>query len=55
MTENDKKLIKQALNATYWDELSGLEEKADTDLTRKIIHNRKMDLYHREEASAGQL
>lgn len=53
MTENDIVLISIALNADNWDECCGLEEKTDTEFARQKIHNRKMDLYRRELASAG--
>ena len=58
MTELDIRLIKKAFEYTDgsdWDLISALIDQAESDQARQILHNRKMDLYHKEEAFAGLL
>ena len=55
MSENDLRLIKASFETSEWNEIKELEDKADSDQCKRILHNRKMDLYHREEQFADQL
>jgi hypothetical protein len=57
MTEKDKDLINKAfeLRASEWDLVSKLEEQAESDEAKKILHNREMYLYHKEEYISGLL
>lgn len=54
-TVNDQELIKQAENSQEWDDVSKLEKQAESDEAKEILHNRKMDLFHKEEYFAGVL
>lgn len=55
MSEKDRDLIKQGIIAEEWQDVSPLEEQAESDEAKKILHARKMHLYHREEHFAGIL
>lgn len=53
MTENDLLLIKLAFEADEWNEISDLENQAESDQAKRILHDRKVRLYDKEEAFAG--
>lgn len=53
MSEKDRELIKQGILAEEWQDIKPLEDQAESEECKRILHNRKMDLYHKEEAFAG--
>lgn len=56
MTEKDILLIKKAFeyfDGSDWIHVSSLEEQADSEEARLILHDRKIHLYRKEEAFAG--
>ena len=53
MNENDIRLIKASFETSEWNEIKPLEEQAESEECKRILHNRKMHLYHREEAFSG--
>jgi hypothetical protein len=57
MTEKDNELIDSAakLKAIDWSLVSALEEQAESDEAKRILHNRQVFLYRKEEYSAGLL
>jgi len=52
-TSKDRQLIIQAFIADDWSQISELEEQAESEGTKLILHDRKIHLYRREEAFAG--
>jgi len=58
MSEKDKSLIKQALSyfdCSDWNMIESLEKQAESTEAKQILHDRKIYLYRKEEAFAGQL
>lgn len=55
MSDNDRNLIKFAFETDEWDHVSDLEIWAESEECKRILHVRKMDLYHKEEQFANQL
>jgi hypothetical protein len=57
MTENDKKLIEQAMETPFtdWFLIDKLIEKADDWETKNRLHSIQKSLYHKEEYYAGLL
>ncbi len=58
MTEKDILLIKKAFeyfDGSDWIHISELEDQAESDQAKQVLHNRKMDLYRKEEGFAGLL
>lgn len=56
MTEKDLRLIKKAFeyfDGSEWIHISDLEEQAETEEAKQILHDRKIHLYRKEEAFAG--
>lgn len=56
MTEKDQRLIKKAdeyFDGSEWIHISNLEEQAETEEAKQILHERKIHLYRKEEAFAG--
>lgn len=56
MSEKDLRLIKQAFeyfDGSDWNRIKELEDQAESDQAKRTLHVRKMDLYHKEEQSAG--
>lgn len=55
MSEKDRELIKESESIDDWNDIKYLEIKAESPQAKRILHIRKMDLYHKEEAFADQL
>lgn len=55
MSELDNKLIEDAFNCSDWDLISNLEDRAESEECKQVLHDRKNQLYHKEEAFANQL
>lgn len=58
MSEKDQSLIKQAFSyfdGSDWNMISELEKQAESSEAKQILHDRKIHLYRKEEAFAGQL
>lgn len=55
MTEKDIRLIKQSFETSEWDLIKDLEDQAESDEAKLILHDRKVHLYRREEQFANQL
>ena len=55
MTENDIRLIKRAFEYYDWNQISELENQAESEEVKLILHDRKVHLYRREESLANQL
>lgn len=55
MTEADILIIKQSFETSEWQDIKPLEDQAESKQCKRILHNRKMQLYHREEQLADQL
>lgn len=57
MTDKDKKLIEKARRTHYidWHLVCDMEEQADTEEAREILHRIACSLYHREEYYVGLL
>lgn len=55
MTDNDKKLITKAQNTFDSWEVEKLIPHAESEKSRKILHNIAVDIYHREEFYADML
>ena len=57
LSEKDRALISKSFDLydTEWDLVSKLESQAESDEARRILHNRQMHLYHKEEQSSGLL
>lgn len=53
MSEKDSELINLAYQTTEWDEIEKLEDQAESENAKQILHSREIYLYHREEGSAG--
>lgn len=55
MTEKDKELIKKARQTYYidWHKVREMEEQADTEEAREILHSITRLLYLKEEYYAG--
>lgn len=57
MTDKDRKLIAEAerLPCARWYEVADLQEEADTNEAREHLRRIAIKLYHRDEASIGNL
>jgi len=58
MSEKDKSLIKQAFSyfdGSDWNMIEELEKQAESTEAKKILHDRMIHLFRKEEAFAGQL
>lgn len=58
MSEKDQSLIKQAFSyfdGSDWNMIEELEKQAESTEAKNILHDRKIHLYRKEEAFAGQL
>lgn len=57
MTENDRTLIARAreLDYTDWYLAMDMEERADTEEARRVLHSIGVRLYHTEEAAVGNI
>lgn len=58
MSEKDSDLIKQAFSyfdGSDWNMIEELEKQAESTEAKQILRDRKMHLYRKEEAFAGQL
>lgn len=55
MNQKDRELIKKSILTDDWGMISPLEEQAESDEAKQILHDRKMHLYRKEEAFADQL
>ena len=56
MTENDLLLTKQAyeyVDGSDWIQIKELEDQAESEEAKQILHDRKVYLYHKEEQFAG--
>lgn len=56
MTEKDLRLIKKAFeifDGSDWNLIKELEDQAETEETRLILHDRKVHLYRKEEQFSG--
>lgn len=56
MTENDQELIKQAFeyfDGSDWNRIEELEKQAESEEARRILHDREVYLYRKEENFAG--
>ena len=56
MTQNDKSLVAEArriYKTGHWSSVSALEDKAETETARKMIHSIAVRMYHNEEAACG--
>ena len=56
MTENDLLLTKQAyeyFDGSDWIQIKELEDQAESEEAKQILHDRKVYLYHKEEQFAG--
>ena len=51
----DRALLKMSLESDDWSKIGEYEDQAESPEIKSAIHNRKMTLYHREEAFAGIL
>ena len=52
-TDKDLRLIKRAFECYDWNQIGELEEQAESTEVKQILHDRKIQLYRREEAFAG--
>lgn len=58
MSEKDQSFIKQAFSyfdGSDWNMIEELEKQAESIEAKQILHDRKIHLYRKEEAFAGQL
>lgn len=57
LSEKDRALISKSFDLcdTEWDLVSKLESQAESEESKKMLHNRQMHLYHKEEQSSGLL
>jgi hypothetical protein len=55
MTEKDKELVEKGLSSDCWYAVWKLEEQAESEEAKKILHDRSTHLYHCEEFDAGLL
>jgi len=55
LSEKDKALISKSFDLcdTEWDLVSALESQAESEEAKRMLHNRQMHLYYKEEQSAG--
>ena len=54
-TSKDRQLIVQAFIADDWNQIKELEDQAESEGAKLILHDRKIHLYRKEEAFANQL
>lgn len=55
MTEKDKELVEKGLKSNCWYAVWKLEQEAESEEVKKILHDRSTHLYHLEESDAGLL
>lgn len=55
MNQKDRELIRRSILIDDWGMISPLEEEAESDEAKKILHDRMVHLYRKEEAFADQL
>ena len=55
LSETDKALLNRSSESNDWSEVSDYKKKAESEQAKKIIHNRKIELYRKEESFANQL
>lgn len=57
MTQKDLQLIEEAKKLSYidWYAVSKMEDEAETQQAKEILHSITMRLYHLEEAACGCL
>ena len=53
MSDKDRELIEKGILADEWQDIKPLEDQAESEECKRILHNRKMYLYHREEQFSG--
>ena len=55
MTEKDKELIEEGNKSGCWYAVHKLEEQAESEEAKEILHSRSSYLYHSEEYENGLL
>lgn len=56
-TQKDSELINEAqkLHYTDWDKAATLEQEAESDYAKRILHDIRVYLYHIDEGASGLL